>query len=149
VESASIAQPPVGGVRETSGHGLERNAIGFGQGLVIALASTAPAYSIAAVIGVLVLQVGVQAPATLLAAFIPMVFIASAFLYMNRADPDCGTTFSWVARAMGPWAGWFAGWAVTITGVLVIGSLADVAARYLYLTVGWDSAAESRSSSSR
>ncbi|MEA2472096.1 MAG: hypothetical protein QOE06_11 [Thermoleophilaceae bacterium] len=144
MESASIAHPRPGAARETSEHGLARNAIGFGQGLVIALASTAPAYSIAAVIGVLVLQVGVQAPATLLAAFVPMLFIASAFLYMNRADPDCGTTFSWVARAMGPWAGWFAGWAVTITGVLVIGSLADVAARYLYLTVGWESAAASK-----
>jgi hypothetical protein len=30
-----------------------------------------------------------------------MLFIAAAY-YLNRADPDCGTTFAWVTRAMGP-----------------------------------------------
>jgi len=25
---------------------------------------------------------------------------ASAFYFLNRVDPDCGTTFSWVTRAM-------------------------------------------------
>ena len=77
--------------------------------------------------------VGVQAPAALLTAFIPMFLIAGAFFYMNRADPDAGTTFSWVTRAMGPYAGWIGGWAVCTTGILVIGSLADVGARYFYL----------------
>ena len=45
----------------------------------------------------------------LIGSFIPMLFIAGAFYYMNRADPDCGTTFSWVSRAMGPWMGWMGG----------------------------------------
>ena len=57
---------------------------------------------------------------------------------MNRADQDCGTTFSWVTRAMGPYMGWMGGWAITMTGVLVIGSLADVAARYTFLFFGLD-----------
>jgi hypothetical protein len=70
---------------------------------VIGLASTAPAYSLAAVIGIVVVIAGVQAPAVLLASFVPMFFIAAAFYYMNRADQDCGTTFSWVTRALGPW----------------------------------------------
>jgi hypothetical protein len=46
--------------------------------------------------------------------FVPMLLIASAFYYMNRADQDCGTTFSWVTRAMGPWAGWIGGWAICV-----------------------------------
>jgi amino acid transporter len=127
-----------------SEHGLKQNAIGFTDALVIGLASTAPAYSLAAVIGLIVVAVGVQAPAILLASFIPMFFIAAAFYYMNRADQDCGTTFSWVTRAMGPWWGWMGGWAICTTGILVVGSLADVAARYGFLLVGWDSAAESK-----
>jgi len=45
---------------------------------------------------------------------------------------------------MGPYAGWMGGWAVGITGVLVIGSLADVASRYTYLLFGLDNAAGSR-----
>ena len=128
----------------TSAHGLKANAIGFTDALVIGLASTAPAYSLAAVIGLVVVAVGVQAPAVLLASFVPMFFIAAAFYYMNRADQDCGTTFSWVTRAMGPWFGWIGGWAICTTGILVVGSLADVAARYGLLLVGWDSAAESK-----
>ena len=128
----------------TSSHGLKANAIGFTDALVIGLASTAPAYSLAAVIGLIVVAVGVQAPAVLLASFVPMFFIAAAFFYMNRADQDCGTTFSWVTRAMGPWFGWIGGWAICTTGILVVGSLADVAARYGLLLVGWDSAAASK-----
>ena len=128
----------------TSEHGLKANAIGFIDALVIGLASTAPAYSLAAVIGLVVVAVGVQAPAVLLASFVPMFFIAAAFYYMNRADQDCGTTFSWVTRAMGPWFGWIGGWAICTTGILVVGSLADVAARYGLLLIGWDSAAESK-----
>jgi amino acid transporter len=127
-----------------SEHGLKANAIGFTDALVIGLASTAPAYSLAAVIGLVVVAVGVQAPAVLLASFVPMFFIAAAFFYMNRADQDCGTTFSWVTRAMGPWFGWIGGWAICTTGILVVGSLADVAARYGLLLVGWDSAAASK-----
>jgi amino acid transporter len=124
--------------------GLKPNAIGFIGGLSIGLASTAPAYSLAAVIGSVVVVVGIQAPAALLTAFIPMFLIAGAFFYMNRADPDAGTTFSWVTRAMGPYAGWIGGWAVTTTGILVVGSLADVGARYFYLLIGADGAAGNR-----
>ena len=36
--------------------------------------------------------IGLAAPAILLMAFLPMLFIASAYYDMNRADPDCGTT---------------------------------------------------------
>ena len=138
---AHTASEPIPGTEKQT---LEPNAIGFLGGLVIGLASTAPAYSLAAVIGSLVVVVGVQAPAALLASFVPMFLIAGAFFYMNRADPDAGTTFSWVTRALGPWIGWIAGWAVCLTGILVVGSLADVGARYTYLLFGWDSAAASK-----
>jgi hypothetical protein len=77
---------------EVSEHGLKEDAIGFRDALIISIASTAPAYSLAAVIGLVVVTVGVQAPAVLLASFIPMLFVATAFYYMNRADQDCGTT---------------------------------------------------------
>src|SRR5215210_3032921 len=123
---------------ETGDKGLKSNAIGFFDALIIGLASTAPAYSLAAVIGLVVVTVGVQAPAVLLASFVPMFFVATAFYYMNRADQDCGTTFSWVTRAMGPWLGWIGGWAIAMTGVLVIGSLADTAVRFTLLTIGLD-----------
>ncbi len=128
---------------ERSESGLKKDAIGFLDGLIIGIASTAPAYSLAAVLAIVVVGVGVQAPAVLLASFVPMFLIASAFYYMNRADPDCGTTFSWITRAMGPSFGWVGGWAVTTTGILVIGSLAQVAAFYTFDLFGLDSLRDS------
>jgi amino acid transporter len=55
---------------------------------------------------------------------------------MNRADPDCGTTFSWMTRAMGPWFGWQGGWAIVVADVLVMPSLADVAGNYTFQLFG-------------
>ena len=87
-----------------SEHGLKANAIGFASSVVIGVASTAPGYSLAAVLGLIVAVdgVGVQAPAVMIASFIPILFVAWAYRYLNRADPDCGTTFSWGAKAFGP-----------------------------------------------
>ncbi|MFG2194242.1 APC family permease [Streptomyces sp. NPDC048639] len=118
---------------------LKANAIGFVDALVIGLNATSPAYSVAAVIGPIVALVGIYAPGVMLASFVPMLLIASAFYYLNKVDQDCGTTFSWVTRAMGPWAGWLGGWAIAMTGVLVVGSLADVAVSFALLAFGLDS----------
>lgn len=120
---------------------LKADSIGFVDALVIGLAATSPAYSLAAVIGAITAAVGVYAPGALLASFVPMALIAGAFLFLNRVDQDCGTTFSWVTRAMGPWFGWLGGWAITMTGVLVIGSLADVGVSFTLMTFGLDDAA--------
>lgn len=122
---------------------LKAGAIGFVDALVIGLNATSPAYSIAAVVGPIAALVGVHAPGVLLASFVPMLLIASAFFYLNKVDQDCGTTFSWVTRAMGPWWGWVGGWAISMTGVLVVGSLADVGVRFSLLAVGLDSWADS------
>jgi amino acid transporter len=118
--------------------GLEANAIGFVDAISIGLNATSPAYSLAAVLGPIVVLVGVAAPGVLLASFVPMLLIASAFYFLNRVDPDCGTTFSWVTRAMGPWFGWMGGWAIAMTGVLVVGSLADVGVKFTLLMFGQD-----------
>lgn len=124
--------------------GLKSGAVGFWDGVSIGVDSTAPAYTIAAVLGSIAVIAGTKAPAVLIISFIPMLFIAGAFYYMNRADPDCGTTFSWVTRAMGPWVGWMGGWAIFSTGVLVIGAQADVAAKYIFVILGLDSLADNR-----
>ncbi len=141
MESSSEARA---GGSEAGGKGLKKNAVGFLDDLSIGLASTAPAYSLAAVIGSIVVYTGLQAPGVLLLSFVPMFLIAGAFYFLNRADQDCGTNFSWVTRALGPMPGWMAGWAVCSTGILVVGSLADVAAFYFYDLVGLDGLRDTR-----
>jgi hypothetical protein len=83
-------------VHETGDKGLRSGALGFISSVVIGVASTAPGYSPAASLGLVTIVVGLQAPAIMLLAFVPMLFIASSYYYLNRADPDCGTTFAWV-----------------------------------------------------
>jgi amino acid transporter len=119
---------------------LKAGAISYISGVVIAVASTAPGYSLAATLGfiVAIAGIGVQAPAVILVAFIPMGCIAAAYNYMNRADPDCGTTFSWVSRALGPRIGWFSGWAVLVADILVMPSLSQIAGIYSCSLVGID-----------
>jgi amino acid transporter len=125
--------------------GLKKDALGFVSSCVIGVASTAPGYSLAASLGfvVAVAGVGLQAPAVMLLAFVPMLLIASAYYYLNRADPDCGTTFSWATRALGPSVGWLGGWAIVVADVIVMANLAQIAGLYSFLLVGWQSAADS------
>ena len=110
--------------------GLKKNAIGYISNIVIGVASTAPGYSIAATLGFVVAieGVGLAAPAVMLVAFLPMFCIAYAYRYMNQADPDCGTTFSWATRGLGPSWGWLGGWAIVATDVIVMASLSQIAA---------------------
>jgi amino acid transporter len=141
VESAAVSQPVAGGEPAK----LKEGALGYLSNLVIGVASTAPAYSLAATLGfiVAVAGVGVHAPAVLLVSFVPMLFVAAAYRYLNKADPDPGTTFAWVRRAMGTHLGWLNGWAIVVADVIVMAALAQVAAQYTFLLFGWTSAANS------
>ena len=116
--------------RVVESKGLKADALGFASNVVIGVASTAPGYSLAAVLAFIVAAVGVQAPAIMIVAFIPMLIIAAAYYYLNRADPDAGTTFSWVTRALGPWTGWIGGWAIVVADIIVMANLAEIAAIY-------------------
>ncbi len=121
--------------------GLKSGAIGTLSATVIGVASTAPAYSMAATVGLVAAVVGVGSPAIILIAFFPMLFTAAAYYYLNRVDPDCGATFSWATRAMGPNAGWLGGWGVVVADIVVMPSLAWVAAYYTFSLFGLDSLA--------
>jgi amino acid transporter len=123
--------------------GLKRGAIGVVSATVIGVASTAPAYSAAATIGLVAAVAGFGSPAVMLVAFIPMLFTAAAYYFLNRVDPDCGATFPWVTRAMGPSAGWLGGWGVIVADLIVMPSLAWVAAYYTYSLFGLDNLATS------
>ncbi len=122
--------------------------------IVVGMASTAPAYSLAATLGLIVasggaLLAGVKAPAIVLLAFIPMYMIAVAYQELNKAEPDCGTTFTWASRAFGPLVGWMGGWGIIAADVIVMANLAQIAGSYSFTFVGelgWTSAAELASS---
>lgn len=122
----------------------ERTGLSLGQAVAVGINTTSPAYSLAAILAPMAALVGYATPIVLIVSFIPMALTSLAFLYLNRRDPDCGTTFSWVTRAMGPIPGFMAGWAITAAGILVLGSLAETAVTYGLLLVGLDVLAANR-----
>lgn len=118
--------------------GLRAGSLGLTSSVVIAVSSTAPAYSMAATLGLIVAIVGVHSPGTLIFSFLPMLCIAYAFRELNKSDPDCGTTFTWTTRAFGPLTGWMGGWGIIAADVIVMASLSQIAGRYALLLVGAD-----------
>jgi amino acid transporter len=115
--------------------GLKAGALGLVSTTIIATASVAPAYSLAATLGLVVAAVGLQSPAVAVLAFVPMLFTSIGYSELNKADPDCGTTFTWATRAFGPRTGWAGGWGIIAADILVMASLAQVAGQYVFFLV--------------
>lgn len=105
--------------------GLQANALGTFDTVVMAVAGSAPAYSLAATTAVLVGAVGLASPAALLYCAIPMLGIALAFSYLGRIDVNAGASYSWVGRTLHPFLGFISGWALVISATIfmVAGSL--------------------------
>src|SRR5580693_16810 len=130
---ATIQEAQQPGGEQVTDKGLKSGALGLISSTVIATASVAPAYSIAATLVFVVLAVGLQAPAVAVLAFVPMLLTSIGYSELNKADPDCGTTFTWATRAFGPKSGWAGGWGIVAADVLVMASLAQVAGQYGFL----------------
>ncbi|MFJ9561229.1 APC family permease [Streptomyces fuscichromogenes] len=107
------------------GRGLQANALGTFDTVVMAIAGSAPAYSLAATTAVLVGAVGLGSPAALLWCAIPMLGIALAFSYLGRIDVNAGASYSWVGRTLHPFLGFVSGWALVVSATIfmVAGSL--------------------------
>src|SRR5919204_3332277 len=134
--SEALDSPLSGTAASAEAPGLKKNAITFLSNVVIGVASTAPGYSLAATLGFVTAVVGFHAPAIMIVAFLPMLCISLAYNYMNRADPDCGTTFSWVTKAMGPRPGWIGGWAIIVADVIVMANLSQIRGLYFFQLFG-------------
>jgi amino acid transporter len=130
----------LGGDHEGAGFadkGLRPGALGMFSSISVGVASTAPAYSLAATLGFVVAVVGLRTPLLVVVAFVPMLMTAWAIKQINRADPDCGTSFTWAARNLGPRIGWFAGgWGTIASDFLAMASYAQIAAQYVFLLIG-------------
>ncbi|MFJ5954643.1 APC family permease [Paenarthrobacter sp. NPDC092416] len=143
-ETSTPGGGPAGGAGDGSvpSKGLHAGILDLGDSVMLGLASTAPVYSLAATLGLIVAVNGNYTPLILVLGFIPVLFIAYAFRELNSAMPDCGTTFIWARKAFGPWAGWLGGWGVALAGIVVLANLAQVAGKYLWLLIGDGSLAD-------
>jgi amino acid transporter len=127
----------------TSDKGLQSGAIGLLGSVVFGVASVAPAYSLAATVGLIAGVVLFASPFMMFIAFIPMLLVSAGFFYMNKADPDCGETFIWTARAFGPQVGWVIGFTAVAASVIVMANLVQIGSLYMFLFFGADGLASS------
>ncbi len=80
---------------------------------ILASSSMAPAYSLAAVMGLVVAAAGTGAPLALIVSTIPIAFIAIGFMRLATEKPSAGGAYTWARIAFGNRVGWF-------TAVLII-----------------------------
>src|SRR6202162_4364894 len=125
---ATLAEPIVHGKPVESD--LKTNTLTLFDTTVIATSSVAPAYTLAATAAVLVAAVGLASPAAILGGFFPVLFIAMAYYYLNRMDPNCGASYSWVSRTLNPYIGWLSGWIQLAANVLFCAAAPLVAGAY-------------------
>jgi amino acid transporter len=116
---------PADAAQPAEEHSLRANVLGFFDAIVMAVAGSAPAYSIAATTAVLAATVGFAGPASLIWCGIPMLGIAWAFSYLNRVEQNAGAAYAWVGRVLHPVLGFFSGWALVVSATIfmVAGSL--------------------------
>ena len=73
---------------EAGDKGLKGGALGFVSSVVVGVASTAPAYSLAATLGFVVIAIaGLQAPIITILAFVPMLLISYGYKALNSRRP--------------------------------------------------------------
>src|ERR1700759_3736249 len=109
----------------TEQHTLRANVLGVADTAMMAVAGSAPAYSIAASTAVLVAVAGLASPAALLYCAIPMLGIAWAFSHLGKTEVNAGASYAWVGKALHPALGFLSGWALIVSATIfmVAGSL--------------------------
>ena len=97
---------------DSSQHELEPNAIGLIQSTIMSIASSAPTASITISLGALLVAAAYGGAMTVLIVMLPMLGIAYSYSRLNKWEPNCGASYVWVGRSMGPYIGFMVGWVV-------------------------------------
>jgi len=108
-DTASSAKPEM-----APGNHLKANALSLSDAIVLGLASSAPAQTIAVALPALVAAVGYAGLLPIACAFVPMLGIALAYQRLNRWEQSAGATYTWVSKALHPYLGFVAGWMILL-----------------------------------
>jgi len=99
-------------MEKASGSRLKANTLSLSDAIVLGLASSAPAQTMAVTLPALVAAIGYAALLPIACAFVPMLGIALAYRHLNRWDQSAGATYTWVSKALHPYLGFVAGWVI-------------------------------------
>ncbi|WP_075323903.1 APC family permease [Acidithiobacillus albertensis] len=104
---------------------LRKDSLSFLESIVMGIAGSAPAYTIAATTAALISTAGVLAPGSLLIFAIPMLGIALAYKLLNQRMPNAGAAYEWTSHLFGRLTGFLSGWALLVASMvfMVTGSM--------------------------
>jgi amino acid transporter len=114
---------------------LKKDSLGIGKSIIMGVAGTAPAFSIAATTATLAAAVGTLAPASLLYCGLIMFGVTFSYMHLNRINPNAGASYAWVGSIFNPVLGFFAGWALLVASAvfMVSGTIPAATATLLLL----------------
>lgn len=101
-----------------SGHELEKDSLGLSESVIMGIAGTAPAFSIAATTGTLIAAAGMQSIASLFYCGLIMFGITLSYLHLNRINTNAGAAYAWVGEVFHPVLGFFAGWSLLVASTV-------------------------------
>ncbi len=97
---------------------LHKDALGLAESVVMGVAGTAPAFSVAATTATLIAAVAGYAAGSLLYCGLIMFGITFAFMNLNRRITNAGATYAWVGQIFHPVLGFLAGWSLLVATTL-------------------------------
>jgi amino acid transporter len=111
------------------GH-LKANALSLSDAIILGLASSAPAQTMAVALPALVAAANYAGLLPIGCAFVPMIGIALGYQRLNRWDQSAGATYTWVSKALHPYLGFVAGWMILLYYTLGTTSMTVPAGTY-------------------
>lgn len=102
----------------SNGKGLASGVLGTASSIIMGVAGTAPAYSVAATAAALVAAVGVLSVGSLFYCGIVMFGLMYAYVHLDKMESNAGASYTWVGRVFGKTWGFFAGWALMVASVI-------------------------------
>jgi amino acid transporter len=100
------------------GQQLAAGALGLAESVVMGVAGTAPAFSVAATTATLVAAVGLLSAGSLLYCGLIMFGVTFAFMHLNRVITNAGASYAWVGEVFGPFLGFIAGWSLLVASAV-------------------------------
>lgn len=97
---------------------LHKNSIRLTESIIMGVAGTAPAFSMAATTGALIGAIGVLSVASLFYSGLIMFGITLAFLHLNKINTNAGASYAWVGSVFHPILGFFAGWSLLVASAM-------------------------------
>jgi amino acid transporter len=104
-------EPLADGGTAASSH-LKANALSLSDAIILGLASSAPAQTMAVALPALVVACGYAGLLPIVCVFLAMLGISLGYQRLNRWQQSSGASYTWVSKALHPYLGFMAGWMI-------------------------------------